>query len=568
MAQSVTVKISADTKNFIRELKKADNQIRATQKVATNLEKSLDLKFDATRATEAQKQFQQALDQTEAKAENVRNRLKALEEAGRIDSVDYSTLELELAKTESKAEELKNKLEELKNVQIEQLSKKFTDVGDKITKAGQQLAGVSLAAAGAITGVAAIGKTAAATGAEIDDLSQRFNVSAETIQRWQYLALQGGVDIGVFNKALIRMRAAMADMAAGTSNKATDVMTALGLSPDQFSTQEEMFDGIIAALAKVEDSTLQTAYANEIFGDKIATQMLPYINAGAEDLAKWNAEFEAMPSLTSEEAASLALLDDTFNRLNITMKNASAELGLAFAPIIERIVVFIEEKLVPAIESLADWFSGLSPGMQDAILGFMGIMAVAAPLLILIGKISKGIGVLIPVLKLLTNSARNSALSFGALFASVSLVFGIIANWDNMNAIQRTIAIIGTLTAAVLGAAVAFGVFHSSWSLGAAAIGIVAGISAAVAAINSAKDSIEQPQIDDFDADEYSNMITNGAAESSNIPYQSSGGSGYTDNSYVSNDTINITVNGTNLSAEEIADAVSRKIATTKQVRG
>lgn len=562
MARSVTVKISADTQEFIRELKKADNQIRATQKVATNLEKSLDLKFDATRATQAQKQFQQALDQTEAKAENVRNRLKALEEAGRIDSVDYSTLELELAKTESKAEELKNKLEELKNVQIEQLSKKFTDVGDKITKAGQQLAGVSLAAAGAITGVAAIGKTAAATGAEIDDLSQRFNVSAETIQRWQYLALQGGVDIGVFNKALIRMRAAMADMAAGTSNKATDVMTALGLSPDQFSTQEEMFDGIIAALAKVEDSTLQTAYANEIFGDKIATQMLPYINAGAEDLAKWNAEFEAMPSLTSEEAASLALLDDTFNRLNTTMKNASAELGLAFAPIIERIVVFIEEKLVPAIESLADWFSGLSPGMQDTILGMLGILAAAAPLLMMIGRISTGIGGLINLFGRMQKATLVSAAGFATLAGAIGLGVDLISNWSEMTWVEK---LLKSLALAALIAAAAVTVFHASWSLGIAVGAIAAGIVAGLAAINAAKDEIlpDEPDISVGSGGDYSMSTWDDT-----LPYQSSGGGSYTDNSYVSNDTINITVNGTNLSAEEIADAVSRKIATTKQVRG
>ena len=566
--KSITVKINADTKNFLNELKKAEKQINATQKTADNLAKSLEFDYDDRRAVQAQKQFQKALQQTEESAQKVRDRLKEMQAAGNTDSVDYSRLELELAKTEAKAVDLKRRLEEVKNVQIEQLTKKFQDVGDKITNAGKKLSGLSLAAAGAIAGAAALGKQAAATGAEIDDMTQQFDISAETIQRWNYLSLQAGVDSTAFTRALIKARAAMADLSAGTSNAASQTLEKLGLAENQFGSDEEMFDGIIAALAKVEDSALQTAYANEIFGDRIATQLLPYINAGAEDLAKWNAEFDAMPSLTGEEAAALALLDDTFNRLNTTMQYASAQLGLALAPLIERVVEWIENALVPAIEDLAAWFEKLSPGMQDAILALTAITAVAAPLLIVIGKVANGIGVLLPLLKRLGQMSASSAIGFGVLFTAVSLVFGMIANWENMNALQKVIAIIGTLTAVVLGAAVAFGVFHSAWSLGLAVAGIVAGISAAVAAINSAKDSIEIPEIDDFSADEYSEKVTSGAAESSNIPTYSGGGDSYTETN--SNDRYNVTINinGDGMSAEEIAEAVSKKIATLAQSRG
>ncbi len=566
--KSITIKINADTKNLIDELKKAEKQINATQKTADNLAKSLEFDYDDRRAVQAQKQFQKALQQTEESAQKVRDRLKEMQAAGNTDSVDYSRLELELAKTEAKAVDLKRRLEEVKNVQIEQLTKKFQDVGDKITNAGKKLSGLSLAAAGAIAGAAALGKQAAATGAEIDDMTQQFDISAETIQRWNYLSLQAGVDSTAFTRALIKARAAMADLSAGTSNAASQTLEKLGLAENQFGSDEEMFDGIIAALAKVEDSALQTAYANEIFGDRIATQLLPYINAGAEDLAKWNAEFDAMPSLTGEEAAALALLDDTFNRLNTTMQYASAQLGLALAPLIERVVEWIENALVPAIEDLAAWFEKLSPGMQDAILALTAITAVAAPLLIVIGKVANGIGVLLPLLKRLGQMSASSAIGFGALFTAVSLVFGMIANWENMNALQKVIAIIGTLTAVVLGAAVAFGVFHSAWSLGLAVAGIVAGISAAVAAINSAKDSIEIPEIDDFSADEYSEKVTSGAAESSNIPTYSGGGDSYTETN--SNDRYNVTINinGDGMSAEEIAEAVSKKIATLAQSRG
>lgn len=356
MAKSITVKIGADTKEFLDGMKLIDREIKSVQKTANDLAKSLEYDYDETRAVQAIGQFQRAIELCEQKAEELRGKLKEMEDAGRIDTEDYAKLQLELAKVTAQSAKAKKSIEEIDKIDFDKTKKsaqKLNDelektgerssavkkvkteaeqLGESLEKAGKKLSMFSAAAAGIIAGAAAIGKKAAATGAEIDDLTQQFDVSAETIQRWNYLALQAGVDSDYFTKALVKARAAMADMSAGTSNTATQTLEKLGISARQFGSDEEMFDGILKALSEVEDSTLQTAYANEIFGDRIATQLLPYINAGAEDLAKWNAEFDAMPSLTGDEAAELANLDDTFNRLSTTMQYATAQLGEAFAP--------------------------------------------------------------------------------------------------------------------------------------------------------------------------------------------------------------------------------------------
>lgn len=472
-----------------------------------------------------------------------------------------------MAQTEIQALKLREGLEKVKNVKIELLNQKIDKLGDSVTQVGQKMTGVSLAAAGVIAGAVAIGKSAAATGAEIDDMTQQFDISAETIQRWNYLALQSGVDATAFTRALIRARAAMADLSTGTDNAATEALTALGISAGQFGSDEEMFDGIIKALANVKDSTLQTAYANEIFGDRIATQLLPYINAGSEDLAKWNAEFDAMPSLTGEESAALAELDDTFNRLSVTMEYATAQLGEALAPIIERGVKFIEESVVPAIKSLAEWFGRLPEGVQNIILGLLGILAVASPLLILIGKVIPGIKALSAVGKLLSATWSRTAIAIAAVGTAIGLVFSIIQNWEKMGTGAKIASILGVLTAAALGAAIAFGAFHSAWSLGFAVAGIVAGIATTVAAVNSAKDEIDVPDnLPDYNSNEISNGIMSGDYSLPEYSY-SGGGASYSDTTYA--DQYNVTVNVTNpgASAEEIAEAVGREIATLAQSR-
>jgi hypothetical protein len=79
------------------------------------------------------------------------------------------------------------------------------------------------------------------------------------------------------------------------------------------------------------------------------------------------------------------------------------------------------------------------------------------------------------------------------LTASVMGAFALIQNWGDMNTWQRIIGIIGVATTAILGLAMAFGVFHSAWSLGLASAGIVAGIAMIVGSIASVKKDVSVP---------------------------------------------------------------------------
>lgn len=189
MPTSFTIKIGADTDTFMESMKGMNREITKTQKSANDLEKSLEFKYDETRAVQAMGQFQRAIELCDEKAEALRAQLKHMDESGKFDKSDYAKLQLELARVETQGAKAAEQLEKVKNIKIEQLNEKFEKVGDSIEKAGQKVSVFSAAAAAAIAGAAAIGKSAAATGAEIDDLTQQFDVSAETVQRWNYLAL-------------------------------------------------------------------------------------------------------------------------------------------------------------------------------------------------------------------------------------------------------------------------------------------------------------------------------------------------------------------------------------------
>lgn len=427
MADSIrglTVEISADASSFNKEMSQMRKAAKSSQSELAALQKSLDLEFDATKLARAQKVAQDAIDQTAANADVLRRRLEYLEETGNADTSEYRKLQTELAQTELKGQQLQKQLEKLNTLKFDKLSSRITGVGDKITGAGRALAPFSAAAGTAITAAGALGVKVAATGAQIDDLSLRLGISAEKVQEYQYVTAQAGVEWAVFEKALIKARAAIVDLSAGTINNASKALQSLGLRIEDFDSKEAMFDGIIDALAGMEDKTLQTAYANEIFGDKIANQMLPFLNAGADAINQFKSEFATIAPLTNEQVSALAALDDTLYLVKESIKNAALQLGASFAPLIKSIADSIQNNLVPKLQKLAEWFNSLSLSQQQFALKALLVVAALAPLTMGVGKLVGAIGNIVKIIPSL--QAGLSALAANPIVLIIAAVAAIL----------------------------------------------------------------------------------------------------------------------------------------------
>lgn len=427
MAESVrglTVEISADASSFNKEMSSMRKAAQSSQSELNALQKSLELKFDSAKFSRAQKVAQQAIDQTANNADVLRRRLEYLENTGNIDTDQYRKLKSELAKTELQAQQLEKQLEKINQIKFNAISESVTKVGNAISGVGKALTPISAVAGAALTGLSALGIKAAATGGEIDDLSQQLGVSAEKVQEWQYLALQTGVGVDTFNNALVKARAALVDLSAGTINNASKALQSLGLNIDNFKNKEQMFDGILTALASMKDKTLQTAYANEIFGDKIANQMIPFLNAGAENINKLKDEFTTLGALTNEQVKTLATLDDTFNRVKESLKNVCLQIGASFAPLLQRIADMINNDVVPKLQKLADWFNTLTVEQQEFAVKALLVVAALAPLALGIGKVVSAVGGIIKAIPAL--QAGLSALAANPIILIIAVVAAIL----------------------------------------------------------------------------------------------------------------------------------------------
>lgn len=422
--RGLTVEIAADATTFNKQMRELRSEAKSSQSELNALQKSLELKFDSATFERAQKVAQQAIDETAKAAETLRARLAFLEQSGNADTTAYKKLQTELAQTELRAQQLEQQLENINKIKFDAIAKNVSEVGNAISAAGRALTPFSTAAAGAITGLGALGVSAASTGAEIDDLSNQFGVSAETIQEWQYVASQLGVDVEYFNRALISMRAAMVDLSSGKTSAATEALSALGLEMSQFNSYEEMFDGVMNALAGVEDETLQAAYANEIFGDRIANQMLPYLNAGTEEIAKFKEEFAGMSSLTNEQVKALAELDDTFNLLKQSIQYVGLQIGASLQPLLQSLANVINNSIVPRLQALAEWFNSLTLEQQEFAAKALLVVAALAPLTLGIGKLVTTVGSLIKAIPQL--QAGLSALAAHPIILIIAAVAAIL----------------------------------------------------------------------------------------------------------------------------------------------
>lgn len=563
--RGLSVKFDADFSSFRKGMTQADKDISSTQRQLRTLQSSLKMDFDESKFTQAQAKAQQALKATEEKADLLRQRLSQMETAGVTDSTraEYNYLQETLAKTELSGQQLQQTLEELNTIKTTNLTKGLDTVAQKAAAAANATRGLSLAAAGVVVGLGAMAVSSYSAVAEIDDLAQRSGISAQKIQELQYVSTQTGVSTQKLVQALIKARAAYADLGTGNINKQTEALTALGVAYGDLS-QEEVFDTIINNLSKIDDQTLQTAYANEIFGDRVANELIPLLNAGDEALAQFKKEFAGFDTLSDEQVAAMATMDDQIFRMKEQFKNVSYQLASSLIPVMSSFVDLLEQNIIPAVQSLFEWFGNLSEGTQKFLLGGLLLVAGLSPMLKLfsgIATLSKGV---VKALHNLATAGTATYLKWLPLVAVIGSLFYLLANWSNMNPVQKIIALLGILSAAALAAAVAFGVFHSAWSLGTAIAGIAAGIAAATAAIKAAGKEIGAEV--SFDSDTYETNVAIPSVDTSSL--SGSSGDSYTDNTTYS-DQYNVTINisDSSASAEDIADAVSKKIATLAQSR-
>ena len=438
--KGITIQFEGDTTKLDRALRNVNKETAKLDKELKNVDKAL--KFNPT-SVELWKEKQQLLtkkiDETGKKLELLKQKQQEFDNSGEDkQSLKYQQLRREIIETESRLKTFKSQLKQIGNVNLRATAEQFKEMGSKLESAGHAMRGISAAAA-AVT--AAIGALTVKSGKWADDLntmSQRYSIATGDLQKYAAAAELVDVDVEAIAKSHVKLEKSMLSATQGSKNQQA-AFDALGVSvtnaDGSLREGDAVWQDTIAALGKMTNETERDAYAMQLMG-RSASELNPLIEDGgetyknlAETLAKYNLDFIDQKTLDEANAFNDSL--DTIKAIGlVTFQQLGTQLAAYLAPAME--------KVVDVVGRLAAWFSNLSPRTQAIIAGVAAVVAVIAPLLIGLGKISFAISSIISLMATVGPAIAGVIAAIGPIIAIIAAVVaaGILLykNWDKIKA--------------------------------------------------------------------------------------------------------------------------------------
>ena len=177
------------------------------------------------------------------------------------------------------------------------------------------------------------------TAADVDELvtqSMTTGISTETLQTLQYAENLIDVSVDTISGSLTKLTQSMAAANAGSEEMAQKFAD-LGVSitdttTGQLRDAEDVFYDLIDALGNIQNQTERDAAAMEILG-KSAQELNPLIAQGSGVMKDFAREAEAAGYVLDEsQIQKLAEVDDSYQRVQLTMEALRKQMSADFAP--------------------------------------------------------------------------------------------------------------------------------------------------------------------------------------------------------------------------------------------
>ena len=275
----------------------------------------------------------------------------------------------------------------------------FGSIVKNAAKVGTAIIGTTTAV---VTGLTAYATKVASTADTIDKASQKVGMSAEEYQKWQYAAGLCGIESNKLDAIIKKQQTQFASAKKGNASLA-ETYRQLGLDINSISSANEAFNGVIAALADMEDETQRNTIANELFG-KTYTELAPMLNSGSEAIADMKQECEDLGGVMSQDAVSAgASFNDMISRVQTAFGGIVNDIGSSLFPVLEDLLGLIVDNM-PMISSLIKSIAPILTNLLSSILPpFIELTQAIMPILIdlinqLLPFISKIIEAILPII--------------------------------------------------------------------------------------------------------------------------------------------------------------------------
>ena len=438
--KGIVIEFAGDTTKLDKALRQIKNSTKDIDKELKQVDKAL--KFNPT-SVELWRQKQELLKQKIKETENSLKELKNIQsqmDAKGIDknSEEYRRLQREIIETESKLKHFNAEYKKIGQVNLRAASEQFKAIGTSLESAGRAMTGLSTAAAALAASIGALTVKSAKWADDVITTSKVYSMSTNELQKYTAAAELVDVSADTIAATHRKLERNMLNAQLGSKKQAL-AFEELGIAyqnaDGSLRDGEAVWQETIEALSKMENETERDAYAMALMG-RSATDLNPLIEDGAEGykllteaMEKYDLEF------VDEETLQRA---NDFNDLLDVMKSVGT---IAFQQLGTQLAAYLApalEKVVDLVGKLAAWFSNLSPRTQAIIAGIAGLVAVVAPLLIGLGKVSFAISSILSLMATLGPAIGGIVAALGPVILIIAAVVaaGILLykNWDTIKA--------------------------------------------------------------------------------------------------------------------------------------
>lgn len=428
MAETVkglNIKLGLDTTELDSKLKDLNSDLKQQGQDLKAINNSL--KYDTTNVElwrKKQATLNSILNDTKAKLEAQNARLEEAKKAVQIGAMsedEFNKLKRGVMYTEAEVSKLNN---ELKNT-----SKKIDDLGnakwDKLASVGSSLTKyVTGPIVGAVTALSALTVKSMNSADEIGDNASKVYLTAEAYQEWAHACDILAVDSTSMQKALVKVNGLLGDIANGNGDKVKDTLSKLGLTCEDLSglDTDKAFSKLRDALSNVKDEATRTAIANELFGDKLGSELTQVLGATTAKINELRNETHELGIVTNEEAEIAGEFTDELSHVKQSLASVGTAIAVQVVPVISKLCDALLNKIIPALKKVIEWWSNLSGSLKATIGIIVGVVASIGPILTIVGKLIPMIKTVVTMVKSVSVASKLATAGWAGLIAVLAVI--------------------------------------------------------------------------------------------------------------------------------------------------
>ena len=409
--RGITIELGADTSGLSKALSGVNKEIGKTPKDLKDVERLLKLDPSNTELlAQKQKLLNDRVEETKTKLDALKQAQASIDLSTDEGQRQYDALTREIVSCEH---ELKNAEQAASgfNATAQKISVSAGKMSEKFGTLAEKTKGLSMAAGGALVGLAGLAVKAGKDADDLNTLAKQTGVTTAELQKMQYASDLIDVDTDTIVGGLKKLKKNLDGHADSWEKVGVEVKDANG----QYKDITTIFYDTVKGLSGIENETERDIVAMDLFG-KSADELAGIIDDGGEALKTLGKEAEDLGVIIPQEDLDRANeLNDTLDKLKAEIMPTITQLGIEIIEAIQPYLPAIKE----AIDGICNALQNVSPQVVLIVGGVLALLAALSPMFSVLSSLTG-------VISTLTGSTGALGGALGALSAPVLAVVAAI----------------------------------------------------------------------------------------------------------------------------------------------